>query len=491
MAAEQPKRPLSNSEEAATATEGSVAPASSSSPPPLAKRAKTSGPCSPLTAAQPQLSGDAWDDLDALVGGESFDEESAPPASSEEAQRALFAARLAEAKKIDAEDLPELLEMLRDKAPSWGEERRRRSVALLLVYISRSGRQCRAAFAAEGMPMLGSALTEGVRGLEEGTDAERQEAGMRIEACLACLKSLPIGRATMWEHRHSVGKPFDRLHRWCAKSKSALAAEIRVPTNSLCAKWRLQPKPAEQDGDAQQKAIRRKVVQILGQGLAGFVGNSPASPAHCVMSPSVGCASPGMLPPSTTAAELEATLFAFHKGVAKGITDEYRRHARTLRNNLGKNPDLRNKVLAGETSLEQLCSMSTDDLAPEDLKEYRRAEAQKMLNEVWDKDGSNAPIPRTDSNDGYDRNLAPPPLRLRKGITSVDETSDSGAAPSEPKRLEVRMEPPPTPFGDGLAPKAVQDMGTMASPFVDATPAPGEEDEDAEALIRYLSNSIL
>lgn len=483
MSAEQP-----------LASDGKRELASSSSPPP-AKRAKPSGPSSPVTAAQPQLSGDAWDDLDALIGGESFDEESAPPLSSDESQRAEFANRLAVAKKIDAEDLPGLLETLRDKAPSWGDLRRGRSVALLLVYISRSGRQCRAAFAAEGMPMLGACLTEGVNGLEQGSDAERQEAGMRIEACLVCLKSLPIGRATMWEHRHSVGKPFDRLHRWCAKSKSALAAGIRVPTNSLCAKWRRQPKPAEQDGDAQQKAIRKKVVSILGQGLSGFVGNSPASPAPYAMSPSVGCASPGMLPPSTTAAELEAALFAFHNGASKGVTDEYRRHARTLRNNIGKNADLRNQVLGGEITMEQLCAMSTDDLAPEGLKEYRRTEAAKMLNEVWDKDGVALPLPRTDSNEGYDRNLAPPPLRL-KGIVeqSVDESSDKGASSSEPKRLEVfRMEPPPTPFGDGLAPQhPAMPMGAaMASPFVEATPAPGEEDEDAEALIRYLSNSIL
>ena len=66
-----------------------------------------------------------------------------------------------------------------------------------------------------------------------------------------------------------TGKPFDELHKWCAKEKSALAAELRAPTLELCRRWRRQPKPAAQEQSPEDKAMRRRVVELISQGLSG------------------------------------------------------------------------------------------------------------------------------------------------------------------------------------------------------------------------------
>merc|ERR1719506_1274542 len=105
---------------------------------------------------------------------------------------------------------------------------------------------------------------------------------------------------------------------------------------------------------------------MISQGLAGFAGlNSPASPAMCM-------ASPGRIPmpPNTMAAEVEAVLFARHNNSASG---EYRQHARMLRSNLALpgNVELRNNVLSGDMSPEQLIAMNSGALAPEEVQEQR------------------------------------------------------------------------------------------------------------------------
>lgn len=70
-------------------------------------------------------------------------------------------------------------------------------------------------------------------------------------------------------HLDPSGKPFDELHKWCAKEKSALAAELRAPTLELCRRWRRQPKPAAQEQSPEDKAMRRRVVELISQGLSG------------------------------------------------------------------------------------------------------------------------------------------------------------------------------------------------------------------------------
>ncbi|CAK0890114.1 unnamed protein product, partial [Prorocentrum cordatum] len=252
----------------------------------------------PAPAAEPPAVGDLLegDEFDAIfdAGGvgesELLEMAREAPVPPEEQARKSFAAQLAAARQLGQDMLPELLSTLQTQAPSWGRLRRWRSVALLLVYVARSSRHCRAAFVAQGLPLLGSLLQESVLGLETAGPSERQEAGIWGLAVLACLRALPLGRATLWEHRASIGKPFDRLHKWCAREKSALAAELRGPTQALCRRWRREPKPAGQEHAPEQKALRCKVVDMIAQGLMGIAGNSPASPAPVA-------ASPGMPPP--------------------------------------------------------------------------------------------------------------------------------------------------------------------------------------------------
>eukprot|EP00929_Paragymnodinium_shiwhaense_P041128 TRINITY_DN21386_c0_g1_i3.p1 TRINITY_DN21386_c0_g1~~TRINITY_DN21386_c0_g1_i3.p1 ORF type:complete len:471 (-),score=107.97 TRINITY_DN21386_c0_g1_i3:199-1611(-) len=429
------------------------------------------------------------DDLDALVGGL----ETGPPAEpAEEVARRRFADRLAKADgPMTEEDLESLLLILRDEAPKWGAVRRWRSSALLLVHVSRAPRAVRAQFAAEGMPLLGAVLQESVGHLETGDATARQEAGMMTLASLMALRALPIGRATMWEHRQSVGKAFDRLHRWCGKERSALAAELRAPTTELCKRWRKQPKPANQESSQEQKAIRMKVITIIQQGLLGIAGgNSPASPAPVPPSP-------GRLAPNTVAAEVEAALFGHHNGA----TNEYRQHARALRSNLSltSNTRLREKVMSGEMGPEELVKMDSNSLAPEELQEKRKDAEKRAMKEVVAE--TLVPLTRLMSNSddrlSYNPGMAPPPMvspTREISADSIGKEKDAEAAPPA-SAAPVSMVPPPTPFrhGDGMPPPAnVPGTERMpaTTPEVMATPCPEDEDEECAALIRFLSRPV-
>jgi hypothetical protein len=441
------------------------------------------------------------DDFDLLVEAgtinEGDDKKEAPSEPPEELARRLFVERLASVERIDGESLSDFIEELQTKAINWGSAKRWRCSALLLVYVARSSRVCRAAFVAEGLPLLGSVLQEGISVLESSDPmADRQEAGMWVMGCLSCLTSLPIGRATMWEHRAVLGKPFDRLHRWCGQQKSAIAAELRSHTNRLCQRWRRQPKPAEQESDAGTKSLRRKVVDMIAQGLNGIAGlNSPASPAPM--------ASPGVhrLPPCTIAAEVEAVLFARYNSVASG---EYRQHARMLRSNLAlhTNRSLRDGVLSGAVSADELIAMNSNSLAPEGLQEQRLIQQQKALRATIIKEKLKPPKVLKDGHTDYNPATAPPALEKRESsellsrTNSTYEMSRSSSTndismQTETAQPAVPMPPPPTPFRDGLAgmppPGAASPHHAMEAM---ATPAPGQEDEDETALIQWLSRPI-
>lgn len=400
-----------------------------------------------------------------------------PSVAPEEAARRAFADRVRSGRVPDGE-LHALLADL-ERAPAWGHKRRWRSGALLLVCVGRSSRACRAAFVAEGLPLLGSLLQESMAGLEGGAGIERQEAGMWTLACLACLRALPLGRATLWEHRASIGKPFDRLHRWCGREKSALAAELRAPTDVLCRRWRRQPRPAGQETAPEQKALRRRVVDIIAHGLMGLpCGTSPHSGAPTPMSPAP-------LPVPLAAAEVEAALF----GRFGGATPEYRHHARMLRSNLELpgNAQLRARVLAGEVSAEELAAMSSNALAPKELQEQRRVSERKVLKESivhelvpdWGNDET--------GRSPYNWSTAPPPMVSPRREAENDEQNEDAPGASAPApRPVLPMEPPPTPFREAVAQRA-EDHMEPPTPDVAATPAHDEEDEEETALIRWLS----
>lgn len=509
MSAQEGKRPLEGS------ADGDAAPAKSAkvdeglgqlypgSPPrPAAGAAPTVAGSPP---AEPEASGSLEDEFDAIFAatdmGDADLQEMArePDAPPEEQARKAFAERLAARRQLHQEELSELLNTLETEAPQWGSLRRWRSVALLLVYVARSSRICRAAFVAHGLELLGALLQEGMQSLETAGPSERQEAGMWCLAVLACLRSLPLGRATLWEHRTSIGKPFDRLHKWCAKEKSALAAELRAPTQTLCRRWKRQPKPANQEHAPEQKALRRKVVDMIAQGLMGVAGtNSPASPAPFPASPGI--------PPPMMAAEVEAALFARHSGA----TPEYRQHARMLRSNLALagNLELRNRVLSGELEAGQLVAMDSSSLAPEAMQKERRDAELKAMKETVVKSvqmGPHVPISERSWSDRFLAGTAP--LLVTEGQHSSGDLKKAGSgdlqdaasaavlpAPMEPPPTPlVMMEPAPTPFrgahdGHHAAPGAGGGDDEVAEAM--PTPAMEEQNDEEEALMRYLTADV-
>lgn len=436
----------------------------------------------------------AEDDFDLLLEAGTIDQndgtKAAPAEQSEETARRQFVECLAAAGWQDGDRLPNFIEELKSAAPKWGYARRWRCSALLLVYVARASRVCRAAFVAEGLPLLGAVLQEGISVLEApDRKADHQEATMWVLACLSCLRALPIGRATMWEHRGVLGKPFDRLHRWCGQQKSAIAAELRGPTTALCRRWRKQPKPAEQESDPAQKALRRKVVDMIAQGLAGIAGiNSPASPA--VM------ASPGRLPPVSSASEVEAVLFTRYNSIASG---EYRQHARMLRSNLALpgNVSLREGVLSGDVTPDELIAMNSNALAPEALQEQRLLQQQRAERANILKHKLQPPKIFEDGRTEYNPATAPPALETRES-SDISRADSAGpvASDSEIAPVDVAMEPPPTPFREGLANgplPVVSGSGSSPAAFtpdVMATPAPGHEDEDEATLFQWLSRPV-
>eukprot|EP00927_Polykrikos_kofoidii_P027238 TRINITY_DN2403_c0_g1_i2.p1 TRINITY_DN2403_c0_g1~~TRINITY_DN2403_c0_g1_i2.p1 ORF type:complete len:511 (-),score=105.59 TRINITY_DN2403_c0_g1_i2:137-1603(-) len=438
----------------------------------------------------------AGDDFDELVGSApgGLDDDvfgavdpidlEPPKESLEEAARRSFAEGLSKANAMTEDELSSHLAVLRDEAPKWGAVRRWRSNSLLMVYVSRAPRGVRAAFAASGMPVLGATLTETVNHLEKGDATARQEAGMMALACLMCLRALPIGRAFMWQHRQTVGKAFDRLHRWCAKERSALAAELRAPTHALCKRWREQPRPANQDASGEQRGVRMKVVDLITQGLSGIPHGGSPSPASFA-----SVASPGKLTPSVTAAEIEAALFGMHHG----ITHEYRQHARMLRTNLGcsTNAALRNRVLSGEVSAEELAKMDSLHLLPEEVQEKRRVEELKAMQHSVVHDLVPLAASRSEERQGFGRSYGgtAPPLLVTAGRDLSFSADDAAAKEVANQAAQTLMAPPPTPFRhDGGAPSA--SATHELTPEVMATPAADEEDEESASLIRFLSQKV-
>lgn len=327
---------------------------------------------------------------------------------------------------------------------------------------------------------------------------------MWVLACLTCLSSLPIGRATMWEHRFSVGKAFDRLHRWCGRERSAIAAELRGPTSLLCKRWKKQPKPASQSGTPAEKALRVKVVTLITQGLNGIAGgSSPASPA-----PPVTLASPaggGQLAPPSVAAEVEAALF----GLFGGATPEYRQHARMLRTNLALhgNAPLRARVLSGELDIGELVKLTSEELAPEAMQVRRQAQQAKLLEERTLREKLVAPPPREqshhDAGDDGPRIVGALERVSSSGdvVGALERANSSGDLPDEgdveakmaPPPTPLRMEEPPTPFRAGVeASPAISSApgGSRGDTPEVATPAPLEDDDEDAAIIRWLSRPV-
>ncbi|CAE7283421.1 YSA1 [Symbiodinium natans] len=423
------------------------------------------------------------EELDDLIESGLLDEPSEPP---EEVARQTFATHFsAKGFRVEEEELPKLLTEVLEKGPSWGETRYWRCAALFVGCIARSTRSCRIAFVAhpKGLSILGLVLKEAVARLE--SPGSHQEASMLALACLTCLKSLPLGRASLWEHRHAIGKPFDQLHKWCSKDRSAIAAELRAPTLELCQRWKRQPKPAAQEQP--HKALRGKVLQLITSGLQGRGASpSPASPAP------LAPGSPAQLPQNLVAAEVESALWSRY-GANK--TTEYRHHARMLRANLALpgNGELRARVLAGDLKAEELVSMDSNALAPDEIQRQRREVQLQAMKEVVVEEL--LPV-RPEEGEGSsfdpsaDLNTAPlvwrsptkeaKAAKVEKEKHVVEEGEEEGAT-------GLPMVPPPTPFRLSVATPALE-PGTSDIPEMLATPGPDEEDDDLMTVLRFLAS---
>ncbi|KAJ4846212.1 hypothetical protein Tsubulata_034739 [Turnera subulata] len=84
--------------------------------------------------------------------------------------------------------------------------------------------------------------------------------------------------------------------------------------------------------------------------------------------------------PQTLATKIEAELFKLFGGVNK----KYKEKGRSLLFNLKdrNNPALRERVMAGEIPPERLCSMSAEELASEELSQWRMAKAEELAQMV-------------------------------------------------------------------------------------------------------------
>ncbi|KAJ3691936.1 hypothetical protein LUZ60_012286 [Juncus effusus] len=80
--------------------------------------------------------------------------------------------------------------------------------------------------------------------------------------------------------------------------------------------------------------------------------------------------------PQTLAFKIESELFRLYNGVNK----KYKEKGRSLLFNLKdpSNPKLRERVLNSEISPEKLCAMSAEELASDELSEWRQAKAEEM-----------------------------------------------------------------------------------------------------------------
>ncbi|XP_042498078.1 uncharacterized protein LOC122076695 isoform X2 [Macadamia integrifolia] len=86
------------------------------------------------------------------------------------------------------------------------------------------------------------------------------------------------------------------------------------------------------------------------------------------------------LSPETLAFKIEAELFKLFGGVNK----KYKEKGRSLLFNLKdrSNPELRERVISGEISPERLCSMTAEELASEELSQWRLAKAEEFAQMV-------------------------------------------------------------------------------------------------------------
>lgn len=321
--------------------------------------------------------------------------------SSDDGKHRRLEERLVALDELQAEDLPELLNLLADRTLAWSDAARRlRSAALLLTYVARASGACCADFELlGGLTLLGEVLQEAVTSLQSGAQGSAQEdADMRILACLKCLQSLQLKQAPAGEEIAANLLKLRTPSKWAAAPEATNAASPATKASGLsvlskraaelCQRWRLKPPQSPlEDGGPSPRAV---CFSPLACGL------SPVPPSADVATPLASVATPfrremfrtkateliaqgflGTTEGAKTAEKVEVALFCLH-GAA---TAKYRQHARMLKSNLALpgNSELRARLLTGDLAVEELVSMDSNALAPEALQEERRAGQQKVL----------------------------------------------------------------------------------------------------------------
>lgn len=124
---------------------------------------------------------------------------------------------------------------------------------------------------------------------------------------------------------------------------------------------------ADQTFDAQTMAIRKKVVVSLGDALAQEKRQSGQEEQQ-----------EEWKDPIAAASAIEEEMFS----IFKHQTDkDYKAKYRSLLFNINANPELRRSILNGLLVPEQLCKMTSQELAPQQLSEWRKARTEKYFTE--------------------------------------------------------------------------------------------------------------
>jgi len=274
--------------------------------------------------------------------------------SSEDGRHRKLEERLVATEELKVEEIPEMLALFADRSLVWGDSNRRlRSAALLITYITRGSRPiCEGFAAADGLVLLGEVMCDAVACLENACVGDVQEdASMHALACLRCLKHHTL-LLTQASEETAITASLARLQALREHSSSEAISDLCKRAADLCR--RLQSKVSPCSPDASD-CLRRKAVVLIAQ---GFLGTAEAE-ARAV------------------AEKVEVALMSLHGGA----TPKYRQHARMLKSNLALagNAELRARLLCGLLTAEELVAMESPALAPEALQEERRLAEEKVL----------------------------------------------------------------------------------------------------------------
>jgi len=132
-------------------------------------------------------------------------------------------------------------------------------------------------------------------------------------------------------------------------------------------------------------AIRNKVVASLGEALSQEKRSDTPDELTSAVPESE------WKEPTAAATAIEEEMFKMFK---RQTEKDYKAKYRSLLFNINANTELRKSILNGLLTAEHLCKMTSQELAPQQLSEWRRARTEKYFaeNVLITEEESNAPI---------------------------------------------------------------------------------------------------